>query len=119
MASSRLFSPLNIFILLVILVFAVAIALLTVAQGAGQFLFGRAYAEGELKSYVAEVLKETVGGASCQAIDSDRNGYVSCDYTTARESGVTRSVECAAWGVSGFINRGCKTRLPMFPNGQG
>lgn len=51
-------------------------------------------------------------GARCQGVDSDSNGYVSCDYTTVNELNVARSLECAAWGLDGFINRGCKARLP-------
>jgi hypothetical protein len=37
---------------------------------------------------------------------------VSCDFTTTSDPNRTHSIECAAWGWDGFLNRGCKTRLP-------
>jgi hypothetical protein len=102
----------------IVLVVGAGIFLLSAGSGIGQILFGRAYAEGELRDYVASVFKEQVQGASCQPVDTDNNGYVSCDYTVVSQPGVTRSVECAAWGFEGLFNRGCRTRLPLFPNGQ-
>ncbi|MBV8886667.1 MAG: hypothetical protein JO235_22095 [Chroococcidiopsidaceae cyanobacterium CP_BM_RX_35] len=97
-------------------VFASGIFLLTAGRVIGQSLFGRSYAEGELKDYISTVLKQEIHGARCQAVDTNRNGYVSCDYTTVSEPNVPRSLECAAWGIDGFLNRGCKTRLPNFPS---
>ena len=91
---------------------AAGIFLMTAGQVVGQFLFGRSFAEGELRSYVSAVMKQEINGARCQAMDSDGNGYVSCDYTTASDPNRTYSLECAAWGWDGFMNRGCKTRLP-------
>ncbi|MGA7932348.1 MAG: hypothetical protein WCA35_02095 [Kovacikia sp.] len=99
---------------LLVVVIGSGIFLLTAGKNIGQFLFGKSYAEGELKEYVASVLKDEVNGVSCQTYDTDNNGYVSCDYTTTKQPEVTRSLECAAWGIGGFLNRGCKTRLPNF-----
>lgn len=99
---------------LLVVVIGASVLLLTVGKSAGQFFFGKSYAEGELKEYVASVLKDEVNGSSCQAYDTDNNGYVSCDYTTTKQPNITHSIECAAWGVGGFLNRGCKTRLPNF-----
>jgi hypothetical protein len=90
--------------------------LLTAGRTVGQSLFGRGFAEGQLKDYVAAVLKQDVNGLKCQAVDSDSNGYVSCDYTTVSQPNNPRSIECAAWGMDGFLNKGCKTRLPNFGN---
>ncbi len=99
----------------VVLVLLIAsILLITAGKGIGQFFFGRAYAEGELRDYVAQVLKQEVQGVSCQAYDTDNNGYVSCDYTIAKNDNAVNSIECAVWGLDGFINRGCRTRLPNF-----
>lgn len=104
-----------------IIVFAILVAftggaifLFTAGQFIGQSLFGRSFAEKQLKDYVSSVLREEVYGVRCQAVDTDRNGYVSCDYTVSSERGITRSVECSAWGLDGFLNRGCKTRFPNF-----
>jgi hypothetical protein len=88
--------------------------LLTAGRTIGQSIFGRSFAEGQLKDYVTKVFKQEVNGARCQAVDSDTNGYVSCDYTTAGQPEVPRSIECAAWGLDGFLNRGCRTRVPTF-----
>ena len=90
------------------------ILMLTVGKSLGQFLFGRSFAEKELRGYVSSVLKEEINGARCQPVDSDGNGYVSCDYTLVSKPDETRSIECAAWGWSGFVNRGCRTRFPNF-----
>ncbi|MFM7447808.1 MAG: hypothetical protein ACKO24_04325 [Leptolyngbyaceae cyanobacterium] len=86
--------------------------LLTAGKKVGQYFFGRSYAEGELRSYVEAVSKQQVNGVTCQPIDTDDNGYVACDYTTVAEPNRTQTLECAAWGWSGFFNRGCKQRLP-------
>lgn len=94
------------------LVIAIGSYLVTAGKTVGQSLFGRGFAEGQLNDYVSAVLKQQVNGSRCQAIDTDNNGYVSCDYTTTGQPNVTRSLECAAWGLDGFLNRGCKTRLP-------
>ncbi len=96
------------------LIVVVGAFLLTAGQTIGQSLFGRGFAEGQLKAYVAAVMKQEINGSRCQAVDSDKNGYVSCDYTTVSQPNVTRSAECAAWGMDGFLNRGCKTRMPTF-----
>jgi hypothetical protein len=101
---------------LLLIVIGSGIFMLTAGKNIGQFFFGKGYAEGELKEYVASVLKDEVNGVSCQTYDTDNNGYVSCDYTTTKQQGVTRSLDCAVWGVGGFLNRGCKTRLPNFQN---
>ncbi|BAC89177.1 hypothetical protein [Gloeobacter violaceus] len=106
--------PLLILVGVVVVVIGSGIFLLTAGRGLGQFLFGRAYAEGELRGYAASVLKEELRGSSCQPFDTDNNGYVSCDFTVASQPNVTRSLECAAWGFEGLINRGCRTRLPNF-----
>ncbi|PSF38321.1 hypothetical protein C7H19_04820 [Aphanothece hegewaldii CCALA 016] len=89
--------------------------LLTSGKAIGQPLFGKSYSEGELKNYVSSVLRQQLNGVSCQPVDTDANGYVSCDYTTVAEPNVTRSIECSAWGLQGFLNRGCKARsiLPV------
>lgn len=86
--------------------------LLTVGKVVGQFFFGRSFSEGQMRSYVSTVYKQEINGAKCQAMDSDDNGYVSCDYTTVNDPNTPHSIECAAWGLDGFFNRGCKTRLP-------
>ncbi|NJP08257.1 MAG: hypothetical protein HC866_01265 [Leptolyngbyaceae cyanobacterium RU_5_1] len=90
--------------------------LVTAGRTVGQSIFGRDFAEGQLKDYVAAVLKQEINGARCQAVDTDGNGYVSCDYTTTAQPNTPRSIECAAWGLDGFFNRGCKTRVPGFPS---
>lgn len=97
-----------------VIVLAGAIALVTVGKEVGQFFFGRSFAESELRSYVQRVMGEEVKGVQCQKRDSDGNGYVSCDYTLVSQPGKTYSLECSAWGLDGFLNRGCKTRLPSF-----
>lgn len=89
--------------------------LITAGRTIGQSIFGRSFAEAELKDYVSTVLKQEVNGARCQAVDTNKNGYVSCDYTTAAQPTIPRSLECAAWGLDGFLNRGCKTRFPSLP----
>jgi hypothetical protein len=86
--------------------------LLTAGRTIGQSLFGRSFAEGQLKDYVSAVLKQDVNGFRCQAVDTDGNGYVSCDYTTVSQPNTPLSIECSAWGLDGFLNRGCKTRYP-------
>ena len=86
------------------------ILLTTVGKVVGQYFFGRGFAEGELRSYVASVNKQEINGAKCQAMDTDDNGYVSCDYTTVNDPNTVHSLECAAWGLDGFLNRGCKSR---------
>ncbi|MBV9385228.1 MAG: hypothetical protein JOZ78_02245 [Chroococcidiopsidaceae cyanobacterium CP_BM_ER_R8_30] len=109
----------KLFIILFLAGFAIigsSAFLLTTGRVIGQSFFGRSYAEGELKDYVANVLKQEIHGARCQAVDTNKNGYVSCDYTIVSQPTVPRSLECAAWGIDGFLNRGCKTRLPGFPS---
>ncbi len=90
------------------------IILLTAGKVVGQRFFGRNFAERQLEDYVSSVLKQDINGARCQAMDSDQNGYVSCDYTLVSAPENVQSIECAAWGLDGFFNRGCKTRLPNF-----
>ncbi len=107
------FKVIGALVALLVIVIGGFSVLITVGKGAGQVLFGKAFAEGELKDYVASVQKTQVQGSSCQAFDSDSNGYVSCDYTVANDPGKTYSLECAAWGLDGFLNKGCKTRLPF------
>lgn len=100
----------------VILVFLVGTGvLLTSGKAVGQSLFGKSFAEKELKNYVSSVLREPLNGVSCQPVDTDSNGYVSCDYTTVVDPETTHSIECSAWGLDGFLNRGCKARsiLPI------
>ena len=91
---------------------AIGIFLMTAGRVAGQFFFGRGFAEGELRGYVATVMKQEINGARCQSMDTDGNGYVSCDYTVVSDPNTTHSLECSAWGWDGFLNRGCKARLP-------
>ncbi len=88
--------------------------LITAGKTVGQSMFGRSFAEKQLQEYVAAVLKQEVNGARCQSVDTDGNGYVSCDYTTAARPDSPLSIECAAWGWDGFFNRGCKTRTRQF-----
>jgi hypothetical protein len=99
-----------------IVVIGGGLVLMTVGRTAGQFFFGRSFAESQLKDYVSSVLKQEVNGVRCQAMDTDGNGYVSCDYTLVSQPNVTRSLECSAWGLDGFLNRGCRTRFPSFPS---
>jgi hypothetical protein len=87
---------------------------LTVGRVVGQFFFGRSFAESELQDYVSSVLKQELNGSRCQAMDTDGNSYVSCDYTLASNPEQTYSIECSAWGLDGFLNRGCKTRFPQY-----
>ncbi|MEG3436140.1 hypothetical protein V0288_03330 [Pannus brasiliensis CCIBt3594] len=89
--------------------------LLTAGKTIGQSLFGRGFAEGQLKDYVASVLRQDINGVTCQSVDTDGNGYVSCDFTTATAPNQVQTIECAAWGLDGFLNRGCKKRLPGLP----
>jgi hypothetical protein len=86
--------------------------LLTAGRGIGQFMFGRGYAESQLRDYVTSVMRDQVRGVNCQAYDTDDNGYVSCDFTTESQQDKLRSIECAAWGWRGFWNRGCRSRFP-------
>jgi len=99
-----------------VIVIGSALFLLTAGRGIGQYFFGKSFAENQLKGYVSSVLRQEVNGAHCQAVDSDGNGYVSCDYTLAGSPQTTHSIECAAWGLNGILNRGCKARLPGFNN---
>jgi hypothetical protein len=85
-----------------------AIALVTIGRNIGQFFFGRSFAESQLKSYVANVMREDINGSQCQTWDTDGNGYVSCTYTLISQPGRPYPIECSAWGLDGFINRGCK-----------
>jgi len=82
----------------------------------GQIFLGKSFAENQLRDHVNSVLREDLKGANCQAIDSDGNGYVSCDYTVVSQPQKTRSIECASWGWDGLLNRGCRTRFPNVPN---
>jgi hypothetical protein len=102
-------------ILSIIVITAISVLLMTVGKTVGQSLFGRGFAESQLRDYVQAVLRQEVNGARCQAVDTDGNGYVSCDYTTMSQPNSPRSIECSAWGLDGFLNRGCKSRLPGFP----
>lgn len=95
-----------------ILVVIAGVLLITLGRNIGQFWFGRSFAEAQLKEYVTKVLNQDVNGMSCQRFDTNSNGYVSCDYTTTKTPDNPRSIECAAWGLDGFLNRGCKARLP-------
>lgn len=90
----------------------VGVLLITFGRNLGQFFFGRSFAEAQLREYVTTVLNEEVNGVNCQRFDTDGNHYVACDYTTASATDKVRSIECAAWGLDGFLNRGCKARLP-------
>ncbi|MBW4553734.1 MAG: hypothetical protein KME35_21885 [Aphanocapsa sp. GSE-SYN-MK-11-07L] len=95
------------------LIVVVGAFLLTAGKTIGQSLFGRGFAEGQLKAYVSDLTKQEINGSRCQAVDSDGNGYVSCDYTTVAQPNVPYSAECAAWGMDGFLNRGCRSRRPF------
>ena len=85
-----------------------AVFLLTIGRNIGQFFFGRNFAESQLNSYVANVIKEDINGSQCQAWDTDGNGYVSCTYTLVSQPSKPYAIECAAWGLDGLFNRGCR-----------
>lgn len=97
-----------------IIISVVSLVFLTVGKVVGQFFFGRSFAESELQDYVSSVLKKDLNGFRCQGMDTDGNSYVSCDYTLTSNPEQTHSIECSAWGLDGFLNRGCKTRFPQF-----
>ena len=97
-----------------VLILGGSIFLVTIGKTMGQFMMGKSFAEAQLNDYVAKVLKQDVNGVNCQSMDTDKNGYVSCDYTIASQPNTPRSIECAAWGLDGFFNRGCKARVPGF-----
>ena len=101
---------------LLVVSFLPIVIVLNVGRNLGQIFLGRSFAESQLRDYVASVLGEEINGASCQAMDSDSNGYVSCDYTVVSQPQKTRSIECASWGWDGLLNRGCRTRFPNVPN---
>jgi hypothetical protein len=108
----------KLFAILAVVALVVAVIggfLLTAGKTIGQSLFGRSFAEDQLKNYVASVLKQDVNGVTCQPVDTDGNGYVACDFTTVTAPNQVQTIECAAWGLDGFINRGCKRRLPGVP----
>jgi prepilin-type N-terminal cleavage/methylation domain-containing protein len=106
------------FTLIELLVNTIIVGILAISAVSflGQIFLGRSFAENQLRDHVNSVLREDLKGANCQAIDSDGNGYVSCDYTVVSRPQETRPIECAAWGWYGLINRGCRTRFPNFPN---
>ncbi len=111
----------NLKLYLILAVVALVLAaiggfLFTAGKTIGQSIFGRSFAEEQLREYVARVLKQEVRGVNCQPVDRDENGYVSCDFTTEGDPNRVQTVECAAWGLSGFFNRGCKVRMPSFPS---
>jgi hypothetical protein len=85
-----------------------AVFLLTIGRNIGQFFLGRNFAESQLKNYVANVIKEDINGSQCQAWDTDANGYVSCTYTLVSQPSRPYAIECAAWGLDGLFNRGCR-----------
>ncbi len=85
-----------------------AVFLLTIGRNIGQFFVGRNFAESQLNDYVANVIKEDINGSQCQAWDTDGNGYVSCTYTLVSQPGKPFAIECAAWGLDGILNRGCR-----------
>jgi hypothetical protein len=82
--------------------------LLTIGRNIGQFFFGRNFAESQLKNYVANVIKQDINGSQCQAWDTDGNGYVSCTFTLVSQPSRPYAIECAAWGLDGLLNRGCR-----------
>jgi hypothetical protein len=96
-------------------VILLAVLLLTIGRNVGQFFWGRNFAESQLQSYVANVMKEEVKGSQCQQWDTDGNGYVSCTYTLASQPGRPYAIECAAWGLDGFLNKGCKPSAIIRP----
>ncbi len=107
-------NKIKLYVTLAVIAFAVLTVgayLLTAGRIVGQFFFGRGFAESELRDYAAKVFKDEVNGMTCQPMDSDNNGYVSCDFTV-KSRPETLTVECAGWGLDGFMNRGCKTRVP-------
>lgn len=97
-----------------IIILVGSLIFLTVGKVVGQFFFGRSFAEEELQDYVSSVLKQDLNGFRCQGMDTDGNAYVSCDYTLVSNPEKTYSIECSAWGLNGFLNRGCKTRFSEF-----
>ena len=48
--------------------------LVTAGRTVGQSMFGRSFAENQLRDYVATVLKQEVNGSRCQAVDTNKNG---------------------------------------------
>ena len=103
-----------IFVSAGIIVLGSGLALITVGRVVGQFFFGRSFAEKELNEYVSSVLKQELNGYKCQSRDTDGNSYVSCDFTLVSNPEKTYSVECSAWGLDGFLNKGCKSRSNQF-----
>jgi len=97
-----------------IIVLGGGLVLVTAGRVVGQFFFGRSFAEKELNEYVSSVLKQELNGSKCQAMDTDGNSYVSCDFTLVSNPAKTYSVECSAWGLDGFLNKGCKSRSNQF-----
>jgi hypothetical protein len=69
-----------------------AVFLLTIGRNIGQFFVGRKFAESQLNDYVANVIKEPMNGT----------------YTLVSQPGKPFAIECAAWGLDGILNRGCR-----------
>ncbi len=87
------------------------ILFITLGRGVGQYFFGKSFAEKQAREYISKVFGEEVAGIDCRRRDTDGNGYVSCDFKIQGKD-KTYAIECAKWGLEGFINRGCKTRFP-------
>lgn len=70
-------------------------------------------AEREAREYIAQMYPHAEYTVTCMNVDTDHNGYVSCDAVIA---GHQTPLECAAsngcWGVFETCNAGCKLR-PM------
>ncbi len=63
-------------------------------------------AEKTSKDYVKKLYNKEAQGISCSNVDSDGDGYVSCDVNIGKE---VILLECPTF--SSFFNNKCKTRL--------
>lgn len=66
-------------------------------------------AERQLAHYLAEMYSDrTLLGKNCTGLDTDGDGYISCDANTLLRNGVEEkvTVDCAAT----FFKSGCKTK---------
>ena len=87
------------------------ILFITLGRGIGQYFFGQSFAEQQAKEYISKVFGQDASRINCRRFDTDNNRYVSCDFQVEGKDKIY-TIECAKWGLEGFINRGCKTRFP-------
>ena len=85
---------------------------LVFAKPIGQAIFGSSFAEKQAEEYVSKLFGNEVSNISCRNRDTDDDGYVTCDFRTNASQKI-HSIECAAWGMSGILNRGCKSRTTL------